>query len=533
MAAHQAPLTSIPFPSLSRATSAAAKHSRTQPARPGETPAPPPGGGTGRTSGLLLGFDALALVIATALGVLAGSTETGGMLGLAVIPIWMIWLAAIGAYDRRHIGSGSNEFAVVAGASLRVALAVIALAYLLRSDPARDVVFIMLPAGTGLLVLGRAFARVVTVACRRRGYGFHRVLVVGSVVDVLELVAQAAKSPSAGFQVIAACVPQYDGPSRRRQRGRRGGESAPTHLQDEGDRRTESNRRADTEQLLSVGIPVVGQPHDVLEAVHGHVVDTVVVAGQGLLSRHALRRLAWEFEGTGVDIFFASSLTDVATPRITFRPLGALSLMHVEAPAFEGGQRLLKASTDRLLAFVLALLLSPVFLAISVLIKIDSPGPAFYRQERLGLRGRAFWCLKFRTMSVGADRELAALATESDGVLFKIRADPRVTRVGRLLRRYSVDELPQLFNVLGGSMSLVGPRPPLKSEADAYGHDVHRRLLVKPGMTGLWQVSGRSDLSWAESVRLDLYYVENWSTSLDFQLMARTVVAVVAGRGAY
>ena len=287
------------------------------------------------------------------------------------------------------------------------------------------------------------------------------------------------------------------------------------------------------EQLLSVGIPVVGQPHEVLEAVHGHVVDTVVVAGQGLLSRHALRRLAWEFEGTGVDILFASSLTDVATPRITFRPLGALSLMHVEAPAFDGGQRLLKASTDRLLAFVLAVLLSPVMLAISVLIKIDSPGPAFYRQERLGLRGRAFWCLKFRTMRVGADRELAALATESDGVLFKIRADPRVTRVGRLLRRYSVDELPQLFNVLGGSMSLVGPRPPLKSEADAYGHDVHRRLLVKPGMTGLWQVSGRSDLSWAESVRLDLYYVENWSTSLDFQLMARTVVAVVAGRGAY
>ena len=483
---------------------------------------------------LLLGFDALALVIATALGVLAGATETGHMLGLAVIPIWMIWLAAVGAYDRRHIGSGSTELAVVVGASLRVALAVIALAYLLRSDPARDVVFIMLPAGTGLLVLGRAFARVVTVACRRRGYGFHRVLVVGTVVDVLELVAHAAKSPSAGFQVIAACVPQYDGPTRRRRRrGRRRDASAPTHLQDEGDRRTESNRRADTEQLLSVGIPVVGQPHDVLEAVHGHVVDTVVVAGQGLLSRHALRRLAWEFEGTGVDIFFASSLTDVATPRITFRPLGALSLMHVEAPAFEGGQRLLKASTDRFLAFVLAVLLSPVILAISVLIRIDSPGPAFYRQQRLGLRGRAFWCLKFRTMSVGADRELAALATESDGVLFKIRADPRVTRVGRLLRRYSVDELPQLFNVLGGSMSLVGPRPPLKSEADAYGHDVHRRLLVKPGMTGLWQVSGRSDLSWEESVRLDLYYVENWSTSLDFQIMARTVVAVVAGRGAY
>ena len=207
-----------PVPESPRTSSAAAKHSRTQPARARRDARAAAGRWDRAHIGLLLGFDALALVIATALGVLAGATETGRMLGLAVIPIWMIWLAAIGAYDRRHIGSGSTEFAVVVGASLRVALAVIALAYLLRSDPARDVVFIMLPAGTGLLVLGRAFARVVTAACRRRGHGFHRVLVVGTVVDVLELVAQAAKSPSAGFQVIAACVPQYDGPSRRRRR---------------------------------------------------------------------------------------------------------------------------------------------------------------------------------------------------------------------------------------------------------------------------------------------------------------------------
>jgi exopolysaccharide biosynthesis polyprenyl glycosylphosphotransferase len=207
--------------------------------------------------------------------------------------------------------------------------------------------------------------------------------------------------------------------------------------------------------------------------------------------------------------------------------------MHVEAPAFGGGQRLWKTCSDRVLALLIALALGPVLLGIALLVRLDSKGPAIYRQERIGLGGTTFECLKFRTMRVGADRELASLQSESDGLLFKVRADPRITRVGRVLRRYSLDELPQLFNVLGGSMSLVGPRPPLGTEAAEYGHDVQRRLLVKPGMTGLWQVSGRSDLSWAESVRLDLYYVENWSPYLDLQLLARTVVAVVAGRGAY
>lgn len=482
---------------------------------------------------LLLGADGLALTTAAWMGVLFGPSDSGGLLAGALVPVWLVGLAVMGAYDLRHTGTGSPELARVVGASLRIALAVIALSYLLRSDAARDVVFVMLPAGVGLLLTGRAIARLLVASARRRGFGQHRVLVVGTVVDVLDLVEQAGRTPSAGFQVVGACVPRNDGQKRRHRDNRRGSSARPTHGQREGDRRAAPDRRADVGALTDAGVPVVGQPLDVLAAVDACVADTVVVAGQGMLGRHALRRMAWQLEGTGVELYFASSLSDVATPRITFRPLGRLPLMHVDAPVFKGGQRLLKSSTDRLLSLALTVLLSPVLAVVAIVVKLDSPGPAFYQQERIGMGGRPFRCLKFRTMRVGADRDVTTLDSESEGVLFKIRDDPRVTRVGRVLRRYSIDELPQLFNVLAGSMSLVGPRPPLLSEAAEYGHDVQRRLLVQPGMTGLWQVSGRSDLSWAESVRLDLYYVENWSLFLDLQLMMRTIVAVTAGRGAY
>ena len=482
---------------------------------------------------LLLAADGLALGMATGLGLLIASPGSAGGLGWLVVPVWLAWLTASGAHDVRHTGAGSTELPRVLGASLRAALTLMFAAYVVPEQAPRSLVLVTLPAAVVLLLLGRAGARIATAAARRRGHGQHRVLVLGTVADVLDLAEQAARTPGAVFDIVGACVPRYDGPDRRRGNSRRGRAADSADGRSEGDRRAESDRRGDPEHLIAVGIPVVGQPYAAAQAVKACAADTVVVAGQALLSRHALRRMAWQFEGTGVQIYFASSLSDVAPPRITFRALGRLPLMHVEAPVFSGGERLLKASSDRVLSLLLAALLSPVLLAIAVLVRLDSPGPALYRQERIGLGGRSFRCLKFRTMRVGADREVATLQSDTDGLLFKMRSDPRVTRVGRVLRRYSLDELPQLFNVLGGSMSLVGPRPPLAREAAEYGHDVRRRLLVKPGMTGLWQVSGRSDLSWAESVRLDLYYVENWSLGFDLQLMARTVVAVAAGRGAY
>jgi len=484
---------------------------------------------------LLVAVDLLALELAAGVGLLLGPSAPRTAVVAGVVVAWVLTLGVFGAYDLRHVGSGTVEVLKVIGASMRLALAVAVLAYIARSDTARSVVLVILPVGTGLLLVSRMCARAAVASARRKGHGQHRVLAVGTVVDVLHLIAESRRNLGAGFHVVGACVPHYDGAERRDEGSRRTSVGEPTHGQSAGDRRAQRDRRGDPRQLFDAGVPIVGAPHDVLIAASGSQADTVVVAGQGLLSRHALRRLAWQFEGTGVEIYFASSLSDVATPRITLRPLGSLPLLHVQPPAFVGAQRVLKGVSDRLLAAALVLLFAPVLIVAAALVRLDSPGPALYHQERIGRGSKTFRCLKFRTMRVGADREVDDLRTqsESDGVLFKIRADPRVTRVGRVLRRYSIDELPQLLNVLGGSMSLVGPRPPLSSEVMEYGHDVQRRLLVKPGMTGLWQVSGRSDLTWAESVRLDLYYVENWTPYFDLQLMARTVGAVVAGHGAY
>jgi exopolysaccharide biosynthesis polyprenyl glycosylphosphotransferase len=225
----------------------------------------------------------------------------------------------------------------------------------------------------------------------------------------------------------------------------------------------------------------------------------------------------------------------VAGPRIHTRPVAGLPLIHVEAPEFTGGRKLVKYTVDRAMALFATLLALPLMLAIAVAVKVDSRGPVFFRQTRVGHGGREFGVYKFRSMVVDADRMLDHLAghNDTDGLMFKIRRDPRVTRVGRFLRKWSLDELPQLFNVLLGHMSLVGPRPPLPTEVARYSGDVRRRLLVKPGMTGLWQVSGRSDLSWEDGIRLDLYYVENWSLAADLSILWKTAGAVLKGRGAY
>jgi exopolysaccharide biosynthesis polyprenyl glycosylphosphotransferase len=248
-----------------------------------------------------------------------------------------------------------------------------------------------------------------------------------------------------------------------------------------------------------------------------------------------LRRVGWLLEGTGVDLVVAPALTDVAGPRIHTRPVAGLPLIHVEAPEFTGGRKLVKYTVDRAMALLATLLVLPLMLVIAIAIKLDSRGPVFFRQVRVGQGGREFGVYKFRSMVINADRMLNHLTghNETDGLMFKMRRDPRITRVGRFLRKWSLDELPQLFNVLLGHMSLVGPRPPLPAEVARYSGDVRRRLLVKPGMTGLWQVSGRSDLSWEDGIRLDLYYVENWSLAADLSILWKTTGAVLRGRGAY
>jgi exopolysaccharide biosynthesis polyprenyl glycosylphosphotransferase len=254
------------------------------------------------------------------------------------------------------------------------------------------------------------------------------------------------------------------------------------------------------------------------------------------LGPEGIRDLSWQLEKLGVDLVVSPGIVDVAGPRLTVRPVGDLPLIHVDKPQYQGAKRFQKRAFDVCFSLLALLAASPVMIAAAVAVKVTSRGPVFYCAERIGLDGVPFRMIKFRSMVVDADRRLAEVAVLNDsvgGVLFKVRSDPRVTRVGRLLRRYSIDELPQFINVLRGDMSVVGPRPPLRREVETYDHRVRRRLLVRPGITGLWQVSGRSDLSWEDSARLDLSYVENWSMLSDLAIAARTVTVVCGGSGAY
>jgi exopolysaccharide biosynthesis polyprenyl glycosylphosphotransferase len=262
--------------------------------------------------------------------------------------------------------------------------------------------------------------------------------------------------------------------------------------------------------------------------------DTLAVCGSASAEPGELRRLAWQLEGTGIDLIVAPQLTDIAGPRVHVRPVEGLPLLYVEEPTLSGVAWLVKNVLDRVAAVIGLLITLPLLLPVALAIKLSDGGPVFFRQSRVGREGKTFQVWKFRTMYVDAEERLAALVdqNESDGLLFKIRNDPRVTPIGRFLRASSLDELPQLINVLVGEMSLVGPRPLPAEDGDFLG-DVRRRLLVRPGITGLWQVSGRSDLSWDDAVRLDLYYVDNWSLSFDLTILWRTVGVVLRSKGAY
>ena len=318
---------------------------------------------------------------------------------------------------------------------------------------------------------------------------------------MIDLLARLRQEPYSGMRVIGACLASGDG-----------------------------------SRLVGLGVPLLGGLDDVAAAVRDSGADTVAVTSSAELDPTRLRRLAWELEGTATDLVVAPGLMEVAGPRLHIRPVTGLPLLHVEEPEFAGIRRLIKAVADRAVAAVVLVLMAPVFLVIAAGVRLTSPGPAIFRQTRIGKDGREFTMLKFRSMYVDAEArraELDSLNERSEGLLFKIRDDPRITRFGKFLRALSLDELPQLVNVVSGHMSLVGPRPPLPAEVALYDDDVRRRLLVKPGLTGLWQISGRSDLTWEESVRLDLRYVENWSLSLDLLILWKTAFVVARSSGAY
>lgn len=421
---------------------------------------------------------------------------------MALPVLWVVTVGLSRGYDDRYFGYGTEEFQRIIHAFVALTAAVAFVSYATKAEVARGYVVLALPLAAVLSLVGHYLVRKRLHALRRAGQCLQNVVAVGNEHSVAELVTQLRHETYAGMRVIGACVP--------------------------------TDRPA--EQIRLLGIPVLGGLDDVAEVVARTGADTVAVTSCAEMDPVRLRRLSWQLEGTETDLVVAPGLIEVAGPRLHIRPVTGLPLLHVEEPYFSGGRRLVKGAADRIVALVVLVLLAPVLVAIGLAVRLSSPGPALFRQTRIGKDGREFTMLKFRTMTVDAEHrrgELAHRNERAEGLLFKIRDDPRVTPLGRVLRRFSLDELPQLVNVVTGSMSLVGPRPPLPDEVALYEDDVRRRLLVKPGVTGLWQISGRSDLPWEESVRLDLRYVENWSLTLDVMILVRTVFAVARGSGAY
>ena len=419
-----------------------------------------------------------------------------GLISLCLLIGWLLAAAASGAYESRFFGTGPGEYKRVLAGTAR-AFGLLAIASLVfKLEIARGFITASFVGGLVLLLVGRTLARRWLVRQRVRGELCHRALVVGAPEAVNELVNEMLDHPNAGLRAVAACTPESG---------------------------------QDTDILL---VGRVGGLDDVAEAAQRAEVDTVVVTSGPHISARTLRAIGWSLEGRGIDLVVTPTLNGVSLPRLGLRPIGGLALLHVDEPVFTGARRWVKATIDRLGACLGVLLLSPLLLTVALLIRLGDGGPAIYRQYRIGMNGERFQVYKFRTMYAGAEHHLADLRADNDanGLLFKLRTDPRVTPIGAILRRTAIDELPQLINVLRGNMSLVGPRPLAVLDSDFQG-DVRRRLLVKPGMTGLWQIGDR--LNWEEAVRLDLDYVENWSLSLDLTILAKTVLTVARGGGAH
>ncbi|HVV20223.1 MAG TPA: sugar transferase [Pseudonocardiaceae bacterium] len=399
------------------------------------------------------------------------------------------------------LGAGAEEFRRL-GRGLASAVVILTLGGL-AGGQLRDMrlwVFVTVPAMAVFAVAQRFQLRKLLHRARRSGRCLLPVLVAGGSDTVRDLIQRTRSAPHIGWRVTAACTT--------------GSGAVGTHIE---------------------GVPVVGGLHDLARHVRRGGYRIVAVTADAHWTPSRLRQLAWDLEGSDAEMVVAPVLMEVVSPRVHVTGVLGMPMLRVAAPVFTGTRRIVKEIVDRVGALVLLAVFAPLLLGIAVAVAVDSRGPVFYLQRRVGRSGREFTIVKFRTMvrNAHALRTELTSANEGAGLLFKMRRDPRVTRVGSVLRRWSLDELPQLFNVLAGSMSLVGPRPPLPDETARYGPDVRRRLLVKPGLTGLWQVSGRSDLSWDEAVRLDLRYVEDWSLALDAVILWKTLRAVFSGDGAY
>jgi len=427
------------------------------------------------------------------------------ILSVFVAAIWLALLAAYRTRSPRIVGAGVEEYRRVVSSTLACIGVVAVLLMIFRPEYARGYLAVAFPLGLAFLVIGRNIARYSLVRQRRRGRCVVSVLAVGDARAVRSLVQSLTRGWGYGYSVVGVCLT-----------GRSSG---------------------GTIDIPGVGtLPVLGDEGKVHDAILKTNADTVALTTTDHLGPEGVRELSWDLHKLGVDLVVTPGVVDVAGPRLTMRPVAGLPLIHVEKPQYSGTKKVQKLAFDYFVSISVLLGALPVMIVAALAIKLTSKGPVFYRSERIGLDGEPFQMIKFRTMVDGADKQVDSLVHVNEavgGVLFKIKADPRITAVGKLLRKYSIDELPQFFNVLARDMSVVGPRPPLRREVDTYNDQVRRRLLVLPGITGLWQVSGRSDLSWEDSVRLDLSYVENWSITNDLLIAVKTIRTVATGAGAY
>jgi exopolysaccharide biosynthesis polyprenyl glycosylphosphotransferase len=423
-------------------------------------------------------------------------------MALAMPFVWVLAMLVARSYEERFLWVGPEEFRRVFFAAVMQLALVGTVSWGFKLEVARGFVVLALPLAT-LLTLGQRYLHRRWLH-RRHSHGQYQstTLLVGHRSAVAALDEQMDRQRHHGYKVIGCCLPSQ-----------------------------QQNFVVDAFN----GLPVLGGLDSVADIVKQYEVDTVAVLPCPELDGPALRRLGWDLEQTRAELLLAPAVTEIVGPRVRIRPVCGLPLMHMERPELRGIRRLAKELFDRSAAVFGLLFVSPMLLAIAAAVKVTSRGPVFFKQERVGRDGQTFHMLKFRTMVLGADRMVDQLKEQDDGngILFKSKNDPRITSVGQFLRRYSLDEFPQLFNVVRGQMSLIGPRPPLPTEVERYGFDMHRRFLVKPGLTGLWQVSGRSDLSWDDSVRIDVRYVENWSLTFDLMILWKTVGAVLRGSGAY
>lgn len=407
----------------------------------------------------------------------------------ALVILWPLMLWETQSRALSVLATGPEEYRRILLASMWTICFTAALAYATGVSRARGTLLLAGLLGLLLLLLGRNLMRLLLHRRMRAGFALHRVYVVAPHTRHQAIEDQLVKSEGVYAQVGRWLLEGPDDPD-------------PTMV--------------------------------VTNAVASGA-DTLVYFPASHADPDWPRRLGWAMEGADLSLLVNPALADVAGPRLSFEPLQGLPLVRVDMPRFSGPARVAKRTLDLLLATAGLFVLAIPMLVVATIINRDSPGGAFFRQQRAGAGGKTFECWKFRTMTAGADQQRALLRqhSDSDGAAFKMIEDPRITRVGRFLRRYSLDELPQLVNVLKGEMSMVGPRPHPLDDVELYDDVATRRLLAKPGMTGLWQVSGRSDLDWKEAVMLDLYYVENWTLSLDLIIIMRTTKIVLSGRGAY